>query len=403
MRVLTYSVKNDAEATLIFETTNDRGKSLTSLEKTKSFLMHKTYIASENSKDYLETILSRFSEIYRNYEEMESRLEEDTILQYHFIAFEEWGNKKHYQNPVARIKDKINGFIKENKKAETWNFIDRYSRELKESFETLKPLTVNPIPNLLDIFALKRASTFYPLLIKTYKLDNSVGKDDFKRVVQLSELICFRFGVVKNRVDTGRERLYGYARSFKGDFDQLIKNLQDFINDYCRDSTFRYCLESRFFGLDVTADDQKYLFWKYENHLRATKQPIFPDMSHDEFSGKDAQRKFSIEHIIPQNPADNEVIADKSILPLVDASFLNECLHSIGNLTIDPLSANASKSNKDFEYKDQKYFSKAPLKTQNELSSFLNHETGKWDKTSISNRAEKIVKFAIKHWDHQRV
>ncbi len=403
MRVLTYSVEDDAEATLIFETTNDRGKSLTSLEKTKSFFMGKTYIASENYKDKLETLQSRFSEIYRNYEEIESRLEEDTILQYHFIAFEDWDHKSHYQAPVVKIKDKINRFIKEDKKAEAWNFIDRCSRELKESFETLKPLIVNPGPNLLDIFALKRASTFYPLLIKTYKLDNSDGKDNFKKVVQLSEIICFRFGVVKNRVDAGRERLYGYARTFKGDFDQLIKNLQNFIEYYCRDSTFRYCLESRFFGLDVTPDDQKYLFWKYENHLRAIEQPIFPDMSHEEFSGKDPQRKFSIEHIIPRNPADNEVVADKSICPLVDAGFLSECLHSIGNLTIDPVSANASKSNKDFEHKDQKYFSKAPLKTQNELSRFLNPETGKWDKTSISDRAEEIVEFALERWDYQNV
>lgn len=44
MKVLTYSVEDDSEAALIFETTNNRGKSLTSLEKVKSFLMHKTRI-----------------------------------------------------------------------------------------------------------------------------------------------------------------------------------------------------------------------------------------------------------------------------------------------------------------------------------------------------------------------
>ena len=44
MKVLTYSVKDNAEAALIFETTNDRGKSLTNLEKTKSFLMYNTYL-----------------------------------------------------------------------------------------------------------------------------------------------------------------------------------------------------------------------------------------------------------------------------------------------------------------------------------------------------------------------
>ena len=47
-RVLVYSVKDTAEATLIFETTNDRGKGLTNLEKIKSFMMYKSYIASDD-------------------------------------------------------------------------------------------------------------------------------------------------------------------------------------------------------------------------------------------------------------------------------------------------------------------------------------------------------------------
>ena len=40
--------------------------------------------------------------------------------------------------------------------------------------------------------------------------------------------------------------------------------------------------------------------------------------------------------------------------------------------------------------------------TQNELIDFLNDETGEWDKDSICKRADEIVKFALKYWDHQR-
>ncbi len=403
MRVLTYSVEDDAEATLIFETTNDRGKSLTSLEKTKSFLMHKTYIASENSKEDLETLQSRFSEIYRNYEEIESRVDEDSILQYHFIAYEEWGSKNHYQRPVQMIKQKVNKFVSDDDKVETWKFIDRCSRELKESFETVKTLFKSRDPYLLDIFALSRQATFYPLLIKTYKLDNSNGKQNFKKVAQLVEIICFRFSIGGYRSDKGRERLYGLAKGFKGDFGQLIKNLQDFIEFNCGDHDFHRSLLASFFHFDVNDNDQKYLFWKYENYLRSTEQPIFPGMSYDEFANTDSRQKFSIEHIIPQNPTENTIIVDKSIRPGIDSDFKLKSLHSIGNLTIDPISANASKSNKNFEYKDQIYFSKAPLKTQNELSDFLNQETGQWDQVSISNRADKIVEFALERWDYKNV
>ena len=403
MKVLTYSVADKVEATLIFETTNDRGKSLTSLEKTKSFLMHKTYIVSDNAETDLGTLQNRFSEIYRNYEEIESRVDEDDILRYHFIAFfEEWRSKSDYRRPVQMIKQKVNGLINENSIAEAAAFINKCSLQLRESFETVRMLFTTRAPYLLDLFALSRRATFYPLLIKAYKLDDLDGKQNFKRITRLVEIICFRFGIGGYRSDKGRESLYGLARDFRGNFDQLAKDLQDFVERYCSDSEFERCLRNPFFYFDVDGNDQQYLFWKYENYLRASEQPIFPEMSYDEFTNTDSRRKFSIEHIIPQNPTDNEVVADKSIRPRMNLNFKENYLHSIGNLTIDPLSANASKSNQDFKHKDQRYFCKAPLKTQNELSEFLNSETERWDKVSISNRVDKILAFALEYWNPQK-
>ena len=97
-KVLTYAVLNNAEATLIFETTNDRGKPLTSLEKIKSFLMYKVYLAANDPESYLRTIQNRFGEIYRDYEETIQNLKginEDFILRNHYIAFEA---NRHLQN-----------------------------------------------------------------------------------------------------------------------------------------------------------------------------------------------------------------------------------------------------------------------------------------------------------------
>ena len=153
----------------------------------------------------------------------------------------------------------------------------------------------------------------------------------------------------------------------------------------------------------MKVNDQGYLFWKYENYLRREEQPIFPEMSDDDFTNKGAKTKFSIEHIIPQNPKKSKIVEEGSdeILPIMSTKFENDCLHSIGNLTIDPFSANSSKSNHNFKYKDQNYFRKAPLKIQNELSEFFNEETNRWDDVSVSKRKEKILKFALDYWDHK--
>ena len=124
-------------------------------------------------------------------------------------------------------------------------------------------------------------------------------------------------------------------------------------------------------------------------------------MSTETFRNEKSQTKLTIEHIIPQNPRDSKkVVADNSILSITD--FEENYLHSIGNLVLDSRSANASKSNQDFETKDEQY-SKAPIKSQLELSKFCNPKPDRWNHISISNRRDKIVKFALKHWNHRKL
>ena len=407
MKVLTYSVEDGSEAALIFETTNDRGKPLTNLEKAKSLLMHKTRIVSENFKDIVKNLQGRFGEIYRNYEEIKDsgkirdergKTAEDLILQYQFIAFGDWKSKE-YQHPVQRIKEKINRLIKDNKEAEATAFIDKYSLELKESFEIMNKSVLNDAPYLLDLHVLNRPAAFYPLLIKTYKLDKSDEKQNFKRVAQLAEIIGFRFSIIGSRSDKGLSQLYRLARDFKGNFKKLIEELQEFVDDYCDDSEFEDRLrQPRFYNV-VDRSGQRYLFWKYENHRRVTESPISSEMSHDEFANDDSRTRFTIEHIIPQNLKEGKVVIDDSISSLTD--FEDNYLHSIGNLVLDSRSANASKSNQDFKTKDKQY-SKTPLKSQLELSGFSNPKPDRWNHISISDRADKIVKFALKRWNHRK-
>ena len=407
MKVLTYSVEDGSEAALIFETTNDRGKPLTNLEKAKSLLMHKTRIVSEDFKGVVKDLQSRFGEIYRNYEEIKDsgkirdergKTAEDLILQYHFIAFGNWKSKE-YQNPVQRVKEKINRLITENREAEATEFIDKYSLELKESFEIMNKSLLSDAPYLLDLHALNRPAAFYPLLIKAYKLDSSDGKENFKRVAQLAEIIGFRFGITKSRSDKGVSQLYRLARDFKGNFKQLIKQLREFVDSYCNDSEFEWSLRQPRFHEVVDRSNQQYLFWKYENHLRATEKPISSEMSHSEFANDDPRTKFTIEHIIPQNPKDSEKVdVDDSML--LNTDFEDNYLHCIGNLVLDSRSANSSKSNRGFATKDKQY-SKAPLKSQLELNKFCNPKPERWNHISISDRGDKIVKFALERWNHR--
>lgn len=410
-RVLIYSVHDKSEATLIFEVTNDRGKPLTNLEKTKAFLMHKTYLASKDPEPELETIQQSFVTIYHDLEpvlERQNIVDEDKILQYHFIAFENWwsNNKvKQYYDYVGRVKNKINGFFNKPDFDATTSYIQKYTRELRESYKISRNLILEPGKNhILDLFALDRPAVFYPLLIKTFKMDSSEGKKEYQRITRLIEIISFRvLGVCHTRSDKGREALYGLARDFNGDFSTLIAQLKDFIERSANDSEFRSKLLNPTLYSSIGLNDLRYLYWKYENHLRLNETPIFGEMSFDEFTSKDPQTRLSIEHIAPQHPKDLKVIADSNILPAMTKEFQEQWLHSLGNLTIDPSSANFSKHNIGIELKNQNYFRKAPYKTQNELIDFMESAIPRWDEAVIRRRRDKILDFALTHWNYREI
>ena len=123
---LVYSVNNRKEAAMIFETTNDRGKVLTNLEKTKSFLMYKASASLKKSDSLLNTIQQSFFDIYATYEALKAckrfSLDESSIQQYMFIAYENWVNRKNYhgqktykayQHYMTELKDKINALVEQ--------------------------------------------------------------------------------------------------------------------------------------------------------------------------------------------------------------------------------------------------------------------------------------------------
>ncbi len=407
-KVLTYIVDDPSEAALVFETTNDRGKRLTNLEKTKSFLMYKTYLVFEYPESHLNDIQAWFSRMYQDFDEIrDHNISEDTILQYHFTAYESWRSGqsyKGYYHPVPEVKKKINTLIKENDFPDAQAFITRYARELQQSFRTMKTLLLLSEEYLTNFFAVGRPANFYPLLIKAWQYDESDNKTQFKRISRLAEIYSFRvLGIRRRRSDTGRETLYWLARDFDGDFPWLIAKVQELILSYCSDDAFHKRLMSPTVYEDINRSDQRYLFWQYENYLRRSQQPIASSMSYAAFISQDSKTRLTIEHIAPQTPQTSKIIEDITIEPEITEDFQEQFLHCLGNLTFDPHSANSSKSNNDVITKNQKHFVRAPYKTQNELDKFINLETNKWDAHSVNKRREKILKFAMSYWDPSEV
>lgn len=403
--ILVYLVGSRSEASLIFETTNDRGKQLTNIEKTKSYLMYKASLL-DDSEQLLKTIQTRFNLIYHDYASFEGRqIGEDSILQYTFIAYEDWNNtgkQKEYQHYMESMKTKSEDLLNKNDFDGFRKYVEDYTLNIRQSFSTIKSIFNNQVDEFKDLVALNVLSPFYPLLIKTYSYDN-LEKNQFKKICRLLEIFIFRVYHIQNYLTNKfQTKWYELAKRFSGDFDSLCNSIISLIRspEVGDDESFIKALENEDFFNKYNSTTKNYFFWKYENYLRTIKQPISTPMPHDDLKKvKGSKTNLSIEHIVARKNTEehSKIIADEGIIKVGHGKkFNNEYLNSIGNLTIDPQSANSSKGKKDVEEKVSKYFNKAPYKCQNELEEFM--VAGKWQLESLENRKKALIKFAKETW-----
>lgn len=408
--ILVYLINSSVESAMIFETTNDRGKPLTNLEKTKSYLMYKACVLTEDTDQIISKLQTRFNQIYRDYAEIESLFpDENSLLQYSFIAYSDWNAnsnkfKKEYQNYMDVMKDKVETLIKKSEKTKLNQYIEEYTLKIQSTFETMKAMMKNQCNALRDVIAIGNIANFYPLLIKCYDYD-CASKENFAEICRLCEIFSFRVYVILGYISSKAQTTwYTLARDFKGNFAKLKNQIIMLINSIDDDEKFIEKLTSKNFFNEYNSNEKNYFFWKYENYLRANEQPVATPMPHsDLFEKENRKLKLSIEHIVAQrNGGEKSKIVSKTLKVQVGQAtkFDKEYLHSIGNLTIDPQSANSSKGKQDVKNKIDKYFIYAPYKCQNELKNFLVKEGNeqKWTIKSIENRRDKILNFAKETW-----
>lgn len=404
--ILVYLVGSRSEASLIFETTNDRGKQLTNIEKTKSYLMYKASLL-DDAEQLLSMIQSRFNLIYQDYACFEGKkILEDSILQYAFIAYENWdntGKQKEYQHYMESMKNKCETLLEANDFDGFRNYVETYTLNVQQAFSTIKKIFHEDFEEFKDLNSLDVLSIFYPMLIKTYQFDNSYDKKNFKKVCRLLEIFVFRVYHIQHYLTSKfQTKWYELAKKFNGNFDSLTNSIIALIKspEFGGDEAFVAELGAKNFYERYSSITKNYFFWKYENYLRTTKQPIVTTMPHEDLKRiKGSKVNLSIEHIVARKNTSehSKIIADEGIIVVGHGDKFNkEYLNAIGNLTIDPQSANSSKGKKDVAEKVSKYFNKAPYKCQNELEDFM--KDGKWKIESHEARQKELIKFAKTMW-----
>lgn len=412
-----YVVDSDAEAGVIFEVMNDRGKPLSSADKIKNYLIYLAYKVEEegDEEDSLAGVINDYwGEIFRNL--MASRRSsEDDFLRYHWIVYAN-DQKEHdvHRQVKARIRLKdIAGNKVEPDKAE--KKVSEYAADLKESsrvfFELNQPESPasfsddiygsfkhnKEIRDTMDsLHRLGTLASFYPLLISARRF---FAKEpaEFLELLSLCELFAFRaLAVCNRRANTGQAVFYALAHELfmnrhsstqeKEQVAQKAKReVAQAIHQYSSDDSFERHLTSSNFYYDLQSREIRYFFYELEQKRARDAKEEFTA------TWREILEKSSVEHIWPQSPKGYDKWPEKK------QELHDNNVHRLGNLTItgwDP----GPLGNKDFldseEFKGKRsYYKMSTLRVQRELAG-----CDEWGIPQIEEREKELVAFASERW-----
>ncbi|SIR60710.1 DUF262 domain-containing protein [Natronorubrum daqingense] len=404
LMVYVVDAENPEKATLIFDSVNDRGRALSTFDKTKSFLMRMAYLAAEDEDDgqgTIRQIRQAFGQMYDDHQRMIDSpyiddIEDDAVQRYHFITFFDWSDRQDHQTPafLENLKSHVRSLREKDPEA-CLEYIQEYVESLERAFDNLGNILSHrkddEIADLIDrIHKLRHATKFYPLLLKAWPHLDREGR---RKLLDAIETYIFRVYAVGNHPTyTGRSSLQTLARDTTetSSINVWIHKIVNIMHRYENDSQFRRVLSSSDLYTNVTSQDLRYLFYFYNEH-RAVDEGETGSISLDDAMGEN----YTIEHIWPQSP-DELPIEEPGDYPSAQARY-DAYKHRFGNLTLASKSWNSKWGNKDFQTKRDEGYEKSKLWVQWDLQDY-----DEWSVKSIGEREERLIQFVMDKWDTPR-
>ncbi len=384
------SLQGKKDSALMFELQNNRGKTLTTLEKLKSFLMYQIYLHSkkEETNNNIEYVSQKFASIYRytskieEYTQKNVDINEDNILLYHSYAY----SKKNfgYRNMSDIIEE-----YKSEANLDKILWIKNYVDELCLTFANIQALLLINNDDLTRLKKMDIPFFVYPFVIKTMKF----YKEDMKnlcKIFKIMEKLSFRYKLINSRSDI-RGKLNEIIKNFNGDIELLASQIKIKMEEayYWSDARFNETLNGNMYKNERLIN---YLLWEYEASLQIKGYKI-GDLN---IEGE------SIEHISPQTEDDEWIEAGYEVDENNHYSdkFKENYLNKLGNLMLISQSHNSQIGNKPFKNKLDSYNNNPILKQQAEIKNFIKDlDNPIWDTTAIDERHKKILDFAKERWD----
>lgn len=373
--ISTFYISNKVEASQVFEYQNNRGKELSRFEVIKAYLMHQLYLQSDGesqANEDISEIQPYISKAYRSIEAVEGYFTEYDLLEnYCFLYYKINGN-------VDSIKEEL------NKQVDKRSWIKRFFEDFSEIANSAKSIVKNKDkPCIANLFFVGNEANWKLVLLALFIKGENSGAT-YERILKLLEVLCFKLKLGDFRTDY-LPRFAGYY--FEGKEAYNLSNLYLDIKA-AAETGFKWYwnAEDRFQKIIVNKFENekyhyekgmiKFVLWQYENDIRIRN-------SAGALLDKDQYEAYTIEHICPQNP-ENEQYPE---------AFKENYLHLAGNLALLTQSQNSRFSNKSFSEKSE-LFQDTALSCYTEI-----REKKEWGEHEIQDRHTKISTFVQRYFD----
>lgn len=377
--ISTFYISNKVEATQVFEYQNNRGKELSRFEVIKAYLMHQIYIQSHDNNQAnsdIADIQDDISLTYRNIEAVEGYFTENELLDNYCNLF------FNINGSIENIKEKLS---KTENKTE---WIKLFFENFVELTHSAKSIVSNKNQSeITNLFFVGNEVNWKLVLLVLFNRGDNKG-DTYNKILKLLEILCFKLKLGDYRTDY----LPSYAKNYFSstntyNIDNLYQDIKNVTETgfkwYWNDNDHFKNIITNYFDNEkwhYNRNTIKFVLWQYENHLRLKNRS-------GALLDKDLYNGYTIEHIRPQNPTDEEYTEE----------FKKNYLQLAGNLALLTQSQNSKFGNKSFDKKNE-LFQDTALSSYTEI-----REKSEWTETEITERHKRISDFAKQYFDTNNV
>jgi uncharacterized protein with ParB-like and HNH nuclease domain len=415
-----YSMSEEIDVHVSFETMNNRGKPLSHLELLKNRLIYLTtkFDTCDHERLKLRKAINDcwktiYHQLGRN---KDNPLDDDVFLYNHFILF--FGsiskdddffdrvynpNRNTYQDYLLETKFTVASMNCSNKDEQLtvlqlYQYVSSLKSSVEKWYEICNPensnLSVEIIKWLQKIIRLKGNATFPLIMIVLQKeKDETIIIKFLSALERILFIYCF----------AGHSFYYGFNSILFVDYavklsnnelslDKIITQLTERSDAFSKeDVLFKQISNALKDGGFYKWSGLRYFLFEYELHLMSLSKTYTDKL---QWNYRDPRDHLTVEHIYPQNPRKKEWTELFSKYSSAQRAILR---HTIGNLIPLSKSKNSSFQNKPFKDKIGNDKNKVGFRygslSENELTEY-----SKWTAIEILNRSVALIKFMEKRW-----